>query len=370
MKKKIIIFHQNFSTGGVENSTIFLSNYLKKNNFDIHFASNFQKQFNFKLLNGFKIKKFPFQRLRYNFFHIFFYLLKLKKIDKNFLVISNQFNMNIFLLIIKKFIKFKIIITERNHPSEIKYKNFFLRVIYYFLINMLYNDADSRVGNSKVLSLEYSRISNSRFQTIYNSYNYKIIKKKSKQYKINKNKKFIYNFIFIARLVDRKNPILAVNIIDEIIKLKKNKNFASLTIIGNGYLKKKLDNLIFQKKLKNNIKIISFKKNHYPYYLNSDFLLSLSKFEGFPNVLIEALTLNVLPICYNYKSGPSEILLNSKGGIVFDKLNPSLIAKFIIKNIKNKNILKKKLIEGKKNIQQFDHTKILFRYYELINKLK
>jgi len=132
MKKKIIIFHQNFSLGGVESSTIFLSEYLKKNGFDITFASNFDKKFNFKILKHFKIERLPFLKLRYNFFHIFLFLLKLKKKKQDFIVISNQYNMNTFLLIIKKFIKFKIIITERNHPSEFEYKNFFHRIVYFF----------------------------------------------------------------------------------------------------------------------------------------------------------------------------------------------------------------------------------------------
>ena len=370
MKKKIIIFHQNFSLGGVESSTIFLSEYLKKNGFDITFASNFDKKFNFKILKHFKIERLPFLKLRYNFFHIFLFLLKLKKKKQDFIVISNQYNMNTFLLIIKKFIKFKIIITERNHPSEFEYKNFFHRIVYFFLIKKLYLNSNLRLGNSRSLSLAYTKLSNSKFKTLYNSYNFQKIKKKSKMYKIVKNKRFIFNFIFVGRLVDRKNPLLAVNIIDEILKIKKNKYFASLTIIGSGYLKDRLQKLITKKKLNRNIKVINFKNNHYPYYIKSDFLLSLSKFEGFPNVLVEALTLNVLPISYNYKSGPSEILLNSKGGILFNTLEPKQIAKIIINNLENKKILKKKLKFGNQNLFRFDHNKILPKYYNLVCSLK
>ena len=130
-----------------------------------------------------------------------------------------------------------------------------------------------------------------------------------------------------------------------------------------------MQNLINEKKLNQNIKIINFKKNHYPYYIKSDFIFSLSKFEGFPNVLVEALTLNVLPICYNYQSGPSEILLNSKGGILFNTLLPKQIAKIIIKNLNNKNILKK-LKFGNKNLYRFDYNKILPEYYNLLCNLR
>ena len=39
-------------------------------------------------------------------------------------------------------------------------------------------------------------------------------------------------------------------------------------------------------------------------------------FEGLPNVLLEALTLNKFVISTNCSTGPSEILLNGKGGIL------------------------------------------------------
>ena len=66
MKKKIIIFHQNFYKGGVENSTIFMAEKLKQNNFDLTFASNFNKNFDFNKLKKFNIKNFPYTKLKFN----------------------------------------------------------------------------------------------------------------------------------------------------------------------------------------------------------------------------------------------------------------------------------------------------------------
>ena len=178
------------------------------------------------------------------------YILKFKIKKKEFVVISNQFNLNIFLLIIKKFLNFKIIITERNHPIELEFRNHIVKKIYFFLIKKLYKYANYRIGNSFVLSKAYSLISGVKFITINNSYNFNEILDKSKKRKILKNKKFKYNFIYVARLVNRKDPLLAINVLKEIINSTGDKNFIKLTIIGKGNLRNTILNYIRMNNLK------------------------------------------------------------------------------------------------------------------------
>ena len=98
---------------------------------------------------------------------------------------------------------------------------------------------------------------------------------------------------------------------------------------------KNLKNLFFHK-LNNNVQILSNIKNSLPYIKNSDLYVSTSNYEGFPNVIVEALALNVPVISTKYKSGLSEILLNGKGGKLLDKENPEKLAKEIMKFLKIK----------------------------------
>jgi len=51
-------------------------------------------------------------------------------------------------------------------------------------------------------------------------------------------------------------------------------------------------------------------ENPYPYYKNSDFYLSCSLSEGFPNTLIESLSLDCYPLHMDCKTGPREIISN------------------------------------------------------------
>ena len=91
-------------------------------------------------------------------------------------------------------------------------------------------------------------------------------------------------------------------------------------------------------------KIIIFKKlnNPYPYIKKSDLLVLSSKYEGMGNILVEAITLGIPTISSNCNSGPSEILLNGKGGDLFNVSNYQELSKKIIKHFNNKKILKNK----------------------------
>ena len=68
-----------------------------------------------------------------------------------------------------------------------------------------------------------------------------------------------------------------------------------------------------------------------------------STFEGLPNVLLETLVLKKFIISSKCQTGPSEILLNGNGGLLFKVKNHKQLAKKIIFYTKNKNKCKKLL---------------------------
>ena len=61
------------------------------------------------------------------------------------------------------------------------------------------------------------------------------------------------------------------------------------------------------------INIIPFKKNPFPYLKKSDALVLSSKFEGLPNVLLEALTLKKLVISATVQQDQKKYLIMGKG---------------------------------------------------------
>ena len=66
---------------------------------------------------------------------------------------------------------------------------------------------------------------------------------------------------------------------------------ANLLIIGNGPDRDKLERLIASNGLSDHAKIIDFQDNPFPYMSNADAVLLGSRWEGLPNVALEALAL-------------------------------------------------------------------------------
>ena len=80
-------------------------------------------------------------------------------------------------------------------------------------------------------------------------------------------------------------------------------------------------------------------------------------------------TLNKLVISSNCPTGPSEILDNGKGGLLFKVGDYKELSKKIIYTIQNNKKCNKKLLFAKKRLERFDYSKNLFRYYNILNTI-
>lgn len=119
----------------------------------------------------------------------------------------------------------------------------------------------------------------------------------------------------------------------ELIKEKKIEK--KLVIIGDGPDKKRLEKMVQEMGVENNVYFLGKKENPYIWMKNSKCFILSSKFEGFPTVLIEALILRTPVISSNCKTGPDEILESGKYGYLFeiankDELKTKILAKPII----------------------------------------
>ena len=88
-------------------------------------------------------------------------------------------------------------------------------------------------------------------------------------------------------------------------------------IIGEGPLRKKLENYVYENNLKKHVTFENFKSNLYPFIKQSELFILSSKYEGLPNVILEAIVLKKFVISSECPTGPKEILLNGKGGFLF-----------------------------------------------------
>ena len=143
-------------------------------------------------------------------------------------------------------------------------------------------------------------------------------------------------------------------------------------IFGDCNDKKNLINYLNKKKLSSIVKIITYKINPYKYLKKSNIFILTSKFEGLPNVLLEAQALKKYIISTNCPTGPREILLNGKKGDLIKIGDYKALSKRILdyssKDKRFKKKLKKKINFGYQNLNRFDYYLNMKKYYNLLKK--
>lgn len=107
------------------------------------------------------------------------------------------------------------------------------------------------------------------------------------QEKIDLPKKTI--FTTLGRLDSNKNQILLLKAAKLV---KKYKNDFEIYLLGDGEERKKLEDYIDKNKLKDNVKILGFKDNPYPYIKQSTATVLTSLSEGFSLALAESVLLD------------------------------------------------------------------------------
>ena len=364
--KKIIIFYPSFERGGVEIILLNLIKFFLKKKIEIVLiTSNVKKDiFKNKLFQLKIVKVSPYtlmpDRINKALTASKILIKEIEKSNKrNTIVMSLQGSS--LAIIISKFLGFKIIVrnAEDALSSTFFAENKFQSLIILFLKIILYNFSDKIISNSKGSgnSLKKIFIKEKKIFPIYNPYLKKINKKsKTRRYKY---------LLSVGRLTKQKdfdNLIVAFSFIKDQIPDYK------LIIIGDGHLKNELQNLVEHLGLKKRIILTGWKNNLEKYYLNSKLFILNSVYEGFGNVLIDAINYDLPIITTNCKSGPNEIIDYGKGGFLIPIRNPKLLSKKILFCIKNYKLAQKKSQYAKKNIKKFDCEINCEKYFKLISK--
>ena len=363
-KKKLVIFVPSIEDGGVEKNLFLIANYLSSKNVNVSIiTANQDKKKYFSKRVNFISPQSSFLNNKNRFYKTlfcFYFLLNFFLINKNLLILS--FQANIYAIFFAFFFRINIITRSNTAPvgwSSNIIKRFIFKIFFKYPKKIIVNSIDFK----KQLDKEFGINS----ICIYNPFDNEIIKNKiHSKMKFSFFKKNYNNLINIGRMTDQKNQILLLKALNE---LKDQIKFR-LIILGKGKNKKKLENYILNNKLEENIKIIGYKKNPYPYINKADIFILTSKFEGLPNVLLEAQYLKKTIISSNCPTGPREILLAGKAGFLFKIGNINELKKKIlfVTNKDNKKIIKDKIKKGYNSMYRFDFNKNMKLYLNEIKK--
>ena len=376
MNKKInlIFFHPYSAIGGADNSLFRLISGLNLKKYNISFIT-LNMSFLKAKLPGVKFIEIKSSR---SLFAIFELRNEIKKLIKNNfyeknILISNQNYANILAFLSSFKIKnLKKIFIERNHTDELFFEKGIFRftknMLIYFLMKLIYPKIDRIVAISKGLEKNLKTITPaSKIALIYNpAFDKQIINLSKKKINYKFKKKFKY-IICVSRFTKRKGIQELIISFCEALKINKN---LKLILVGYGDEEKNIINLIKLKELQKNVKIIKKCKNPYPYIKKSHLFIFNSKYEGFGNVLVESIILNTPVISTNCNSGPSEILLNGKGGDlikVYD--NSKILTSKILQFFNNPVSLIQKTKFAKKKVNRFSKINNLIKFKQLFSSI-
>lgn len=259
----------------------------------------------------------------------------------------------------------KLIVTVHNHLShEVKYSTQLKRKIVPYLIRWMYCYADAVVGVSEGVVQDLLKFGSQKSKThvIYNPIVTPDLLSKIKDPLDNSwfKSKEIPVIVAVGRLNRQKDFGTLIHAFSQVIKHRP----ARLVILGDGEEREKLESLIQKLNLTDQVALLNFVANPYIYMRDSALLVLSSAWEGFGNVLVEAMAVGTPVVSTNCDSGPAEILENGKYGRLVEVGDVNALAEAILETLNHQHITSEELISRSSN---FSLDIAISKYQELLD---
>ena len=241
------------------------------------------------------------------------------QIEKPTALVCYLYTCNVVTLMAKMLVRSKvklvlveqIILYEKQEKKQQKLQERFLPI----LMRWLYPSADKVVACSQGLARDleiYLGFNHGKIDVIYNPVIDEKLAEKANLFVEHPwfNKGEIPVVLGAGRLVRQKDFATLIRA----FALVKKEQKVRLVILGEGQLKNQLLTLVGQLNLENDVVILDFVENPYAYMAKSAVFVLSSGWEGFGNVVAEALAAGAPVVSTNCPSGPAEILDNGKYG--------------------------------------------------------
>lgn len=294
MRRKLAIIHTELKMGGISKSLINLLNseYIKKFDIDVYLLNSDCDFDEIDFSNNVYIKyiSIPIWKQKIIKYIPFKLFMNIYVEPYDFVVDFNGFN-NICANFALNLKANKHIIWIHNDYNKRYLYSFKFKILWH-LMKWKYQYYDEFVSVSKGAAIGFQKIYRNfekQILVIPNLIDVEDLLKKSKE-RVNLKVKDTYNLISVGNLVKAKNVGRQIDIIEDVIKNRKD---VVLYILGDGHEAKKLQEKVRRKKLTNHIFFLGRKTNPYAYMNKMDGLLFTSLYEGQGIVVREAQVLDL-----------------------------------------------------------------------------
>jgi glycosyltransferase involved in cell wall biosynthesis len=334
--------------GGAERVISTLLQHIDKNKFDLNLALITKEgKFLDDIPNHVNMIDLDAKRVRKSIFKI----IKTINSLKPDIVFSTLGHLNLLISIIRPFLSKKIVFIgrESNTVSVINKQSKYPK-LFDFLYNNFYNNFDHIVAQAEYMKkdlVENYQIKSEKITVINNPIDIEKIVQLSSESSIQLFDSSKINLLAVGRLSYQKG----FDTLLEVMQKLDDKYF--LSILGQGPDEEKLKSIIKELNLEKKVKFLGFQNNPYIYMKQADIFVLSSRFEGFPNVVLEANACGTQVVAFNCPGGTSEIIIDGENGY--------------LSNCQDKEdfILKLKRISLEKEV-----TPDILKKYEVLNIMK
>jgi N-acetylgalactosamine-N,N'-diacetylbacillosaminyl-diphospho-undecaprenol 4-alpha-N-acetylgalactosaminyltransferase len=222
----------------------------------------------------------------------------------------------------------RTIISERNDPFNTYGKKSIFKPLHKGLLSFCYPKANKIIAVSKGVAdglTSFAGIKSKKIVVVNNPYDVDKIASLSEQEPDEDRQSFFRDgkvIVTVGRLTYQKGQDL---LIEAVAGLPPEMN-VKLAIIGEGELESKLKNMVKKANLSDRVLFMGWQKNPFKYIKAGSLFVLPSRWEGFPNALVEAMACGSPVVAANCPSGPAEILENDRWGLLAETENSKSLA--------------------------------------------
>lgn len=367
-EKKIAFLIESLSLGGIGRLTLLLSEEFAKEGYQVDLLlMKKQGQYVKQVPSNVRVVDLNAKKLLLSSHLIGSYL----KQEKPVVLISASERANIMALLAKKLfrVKSKVIISIHVNNSEAMTRqgaSLYKRLVI-LAARRIYKWADQVVAVSRGVAEDVEKlflVQRDKITVIYNPIISRGLDEKANEALdhpwLNQNRFPV--ILGAGRLIRQKDFLTLIRSFDA---LKKEISDIKLIILGEGKERLTLEKEIRNLGLTEDVSLPGYIDNPYSYMKRSSVFVLSSAWEGFGNVLVEALATGTPVVSTDCPSGPAEILVNGKYGNLVPVGDHKTLARAVL------NVLKdppdRKLLINRAN--DFTVDKAVEKYLDLINDL-
>jgi len=356
MNKKILFLLPSLNHGGTEKVMVNIFNHLNRKLFDPYFCAFTSGTLKCKIADSEKIIILSHKRVLFGIFKLMYVIHR----TNPKIIFSSQSHLNAIVCVLKrlKLINSYLVIRESNYLSEQQnnatrlYEKYFVT----WIIRIFYPYADHLICQTNEMKkdiLSFFPSWDVPTSVIYNPIDHPppFITESPKK-----------RIISVGRLEKQKNHLLLI----EAFNIIKNDVPHNLIIIGEGSERKNIELLIAEKGLQNRINLTGHLNLVWEEYKNSALLVLTSNFEGFPNVIIEAMANSTPVIASDCPSGPNEIIEHGNNGFLFPVGCSIKLAELMKLLLLSSKYSKDMAYRSYMTLEKYNISKIIKRYEQIL----